>query len=124
MRVPEFLPDALWDRSRTYAAGGGHDDEHLPSWKHVEQADPRKDQRQPWDHKDLRIFDCAGISRTCTAVCRFSGDSDGGRPVFWCDTSLIIRHDAAVLQDLLEGRDLQYSIRLFHHGGNAPGSAL
>ena len=46
MRVPEFLPDALWDRSRTYAAGGGHDDEHLPSWKHVQQADPRKDQRQ------------------------------------------------------------------------------
>ena len=53
MRVPEFLPDALWDRSRTYAAGGGHDDEHLPSRKHVQQADPRKDQRQPWDHQDL-----------------------------------------------------------------------
>lgn len=31
MRVPEFLPDALWDRSRTYAAGGGHDDEYFPS---------------------------------------------------------------------------------------------
>ena len=53
MRVPEFLPDALWDRSRPYAAGSGHDDEHLPSRKYVQQADPRKDQRQPWDHQDL-----------------------------------------------------------------------
>ena len=53
MRVPEFLPDALWDRSRPYAAGSGHDDEHLPSRKYVQQADSRKDQRQPWDHQDL-----------------------------------------------------------------------
>ena len=119
MRVPEFLPDALWDRSRPYAAGSGHDDEHLPSRKYVQQADPRKDQRQPWNHKDLRIFHCAGVLWSCAAVHRFPEDCDGRFPVLRRDIAAFLGHDAVILQDLLEGRDIQRGVRLLHYGGNA-----
>ena len=106
VRVPEFLPDALWDRSRPDAAGGGHDDEYIPSRKHVQQADPRKGQRQPWDHKDLRIFHCAGVLWSCAAVPGLPEDCDGGFPVLRCDIAAFLGHDAIILQDLLEGRDI------------------
>ena len=103
----------LWDRSRPYAAGSGHDDESIsPSRKYVQQADPRKDQATVLGSSGPLKFRLRWRFWTCTAVCRFSGDSDGGRPVFGVTLPFIIRHDAAVLQDLLEGRDIQHGVRL------------
>ena len=72
-----------------------------------------------WNHKDLRIFHCAGVLWSCAAVHRFPEDCDGRFSVLRRDIAAFLGHDAVILQDLLEGRDIQHGVRLLHYGGNA-----
>lgn len=46
-------------------------------------------------------------------------DCDGRFPVLRRDIAAFLGHDAVILQDLLEGRDIQHGVRLLHYGGNA-----
>ena len=76
--VPEFLPDALWDHpADAYAAGSGHDDQYLPSWKYPQHLISEKVSDDLGIIKTFEFSTCADVLWSCAAVPGLLEDCDG-----------------------------------------------